>query len=391
MQILDYTQNDSFEDRYFEHLKLDLSQCIFICTLNSPKELHPVLRDRLDLVEVPSIVPHRKLDIIKNYMIPDIIKKNNYDFKVDISDETIMKIIHTYTMEAGVRSIKRIINEVYEYVNLHRIETGSKEKTINIDYDIIHHKILKEQQTIHQDKINDKPKIGHVNGLVWCSTGIGGIIKLQTSTYPTDKKFETRETGNISKVSTESCQHAYSVAFNLLTKKQKQDMLNKWKEQGYCDGIIIKFGDGGGPVDGPSAGIAMAVAIYSQLTGQYVDNKVAMTGEIDLDGPAKIIGGLEQKLLGAREAGVTKVLYPREMEHIYKKVINKIRFVLDDMEIVPIDNIHDAIRHTIISEPKASAEASLLARAEAGGSCQTRKVKPIKINVRRVTRKRTRN
>jgi ATP-dependent Lon protease len=207
--------------------------------------------------------------------------------------------------------------------------------------------LLKEKHKITQEKIHTDNKVGTINGLYASSIGTGGILQIQSLWIPTTTPYEIRATGNLQQVIKESTQVASTLAFNFLDTETKDKYLSAWKDR--SEGIHLHFPDGSTPKDGPSAGGALTVAIYSLLSNRKIKNDIAMTGEINFQGHITAIGGLENKLEGAKKAGVTLVLYPKENDKDIVKIKERNPTLLDDnFKAISIETIEEAIKYAII-------------------------------------------
>jgi ATP-dependent Lon protease len=219
-------------------------------------------------------------------------------------------LIETYTNEAGVRKIKEKIVEIIRDINLNRFHTDEYPIPFTVTESYVK-RLFENRPKVRVKKIHDEPAVGAVNGLYATSSGIGGITQIQAVRFPSDKMLDLQLTGKAGDVMKESVQYAMKVAWSLLTKNE-QDKIIEDSHNKKSFGIHIHCPDGATPKDGPSAGLAFTLAIYSLLTEQKVNNKVCMTGEVDLYGNAGIIGGLESKLNGGKKAGCTLALIPDE-------------------------------------------------------------------------------
>jgi ATP-dependent Lon protease len=207
--------------------------------------------------------------------------------------------------------------------------------------------LLKDKYEIEPEKIHTEDKVGVMNGLWANSYGNGGILEIQSLWIPTTVPYEVRATGNLQQVIKESTQVASTLAFNVLTKKQQTKYLSEWKTR--PQGIHLHFPDGATPKDGPSAGGALAVTIYSLLANKKIRHDVAMTGEINFQGKITAIGGLENKLEGAKRAGVKLALYPKENQKDMDKIYERNPSLVDDtFKVMAIETLEQAIKQTIV-------------------------------------------
>ena len=348
--LTDATQNDEFEDKYFAGIKLDLSKALIVFSFNDPSVIDPILKDRITIIETNPLTLPEKVTIIQKYMLPEILKEVGlHESEIIMSDEIIRYLIETYTNEAGVRKIKEQIQEIVRDVNLNRFHDGEKyEVPFNVTKDYI--KLLFENRPkVRVKKIADEPSVGLVNGLYATTTGIGGLTIIQVMKYPADKTLELSTTGKQGEVMKESVEYAKKIAFSLLTNEEQEKIIKDGHEKkGF--GIHVHTPEAATPKDGPSAGAAMTLAMYSLMSGKKVNNKVAMTGEIDLCKRVTAIGGVDAKLNGAKRAGVIKALIPKENEEDLEKLRRDgLSPEGDDFEVVLIEHIDEVLKHAIVN------------------------------------------
>jgi ATP-dependent Lon protease len=346
--LTDSTQNDSFEDKYFSGVPLDLSKALIVFSYNDITLLDPILRDRITTIDVNSYTIEEKVKIIKDYMLPEILNDVGfYNDELLFSDEIIEFLINTYTNEAGVRKIKEKLVEIVRDINLRKINSDE----FNIPYTITNkyiEELFENKPKMRIKKIKNSPEVGLVNGLYATTTGVGGLTVIQVMKYPSDKMLELSLTGQQGDVMKESCEYAKRIAYNLLSESEKEKILKDTNDK-KCFGIHIHTPEAATKKDGPSAGAAMTLAIYSVLTGKKVNNEVAMTGEIDLCKNVTAIGGVYAKLNGAKKAGVKKALIPKEnLEDL--EILRKEGHSPEDenFEVVTIETIEDVFKHCLV-------------------------------------------
>jgi endopeptidase La len=335
MHLTDTTQNSHFNDKYYQGIDFDLSKAIFIFSFNEEWKINKILKDRMYVIRTDGFELNEKVKIGKKHLIPKIINSVGYeDNNIIFSDEIIEFIIENYTFEGGVRKLKECILEICKELNLRMLSetklNGKRIKLpINLSKEMLTNDIFKKRRIHKIEKIHERPKIGLVNGLWANDMGVGGLIPIEVFSIPTNSKLELELTGQQGDVMRESMRCAKTVAWNLIPNKCKERLNKEWKDFGNT-GIHIHCPDGSTPKDGPSAGAAITTAIISMLLREPVDNKIAMTGEINLKGEVTEIGGLSQKLNGAKKAGVTHVLIP------YQNKLDLDKIVLGDNN--PLDN-----------------------------------------------------
>jgi len=345
--LTDTTQNDEFQDRFFSGVPLDLSKALFIFSYNDPNLIDKVLLDRIHRIKFDNLTIDEKIVIARDYIIPNINKNMGLTDVVSVSDELIKYIILTYTMESGVRKLKEIIFDLYGEINM---ELMKQSETI-IDIPIIMtgelidnylHKYIK----ITEQKIHTLPTVAIVNALYANSLGKGGIIQMAASFFPSSTFLELKLTGLQGDVMKESMNVAKTLAWSLCSQERKDNLLKQF-ETNKSYGLHIHCPEGAVGKDGPSAGVASFLVIFSLLTDKLIDNTVAITGEIDLCGNVMPIGGLEYKIEGGIRAGVTKFLYPKENHNDFIKYKEKYN-TWNDIRFIEISKIQDTFEHVFI-------------------------------------------
>ena len=345
MHLTDVTQNHHFNDRYFQGIDFDLSKAIFIFSFNDESKIDRILKDRMYVIRTEGYDLKDKLVIGEKYMIPNLIKSVGFREKdIQISNQLIEFIIENYTFESGVRRLKECVLEICKEINLRKL-SGSKicDKKIKFPIEITTEMLTKEifskKNVKKSEKIHHKPRVGLVTGLWANELGLGGILPIEAISIPTNNKLELELTGQLGDVMKESMKCAKTVAWNLIPSSVKEKLNEEWKSFG-CTGIHIHCPDTAMPKDGPSAGGAITTAIISILMNEPVDNKIAMTGEINLRGEITEIGGLKEKLNGAKKAGVEHVLIPYKNTPEYDKVIqNDPTLLCDTFKVTKVKNI----------------------------------------------------
>ena len=309
--LTDSTQNDEFEDKFFAGIKFDLSKVLIIFSFNDIDLIDPILKDRITIIETKQLDIKEKIIIIKNYLLPEILTMVGFAKNEVLFDDNIIKyIIETYTLEAGVRKLKEKIIEIIRDINLQLYFDNSIILPINITKKYCD-QLFDLKPKIKIKKIISKPSVGIVNGLYASTSGIGGITFIQAIKFPSDKFLELHVTGALGDVMKESMEYALKLAFSILPDEYKNTILEE-KSNKKLFGIHLHCPEGAVKKDGPSAGAAITLVIYSLLTNIKINNEVALTGEIDLIGNITAIGGLQAKLNGAKNAGVKLALYPSE-------------------------------------------------------------------------------
>ena len=332
LEVLDGEQNSHFVDHYID-MPVDLSEILFIATANDLSEVSRPLLDRMEIIEVSSYTKNEKLHIAKEHLVAKQLKKNGLTKKsVRFTDKALAKIIDGYTMEAGVRELERMIAAVLRKVVRKNYTVGG----VNIEKQIvITDKNLSEylgKVKFIKEKASRKNEVGIVRGLAWTAAG-GDTLEIEVNVL--GGKPELILTGNMGDVMRESAQIALSYVRSVVRKNQIFEE----------NAIHLHIPEGAVPKDGPSAGITMATAIYSAVTGKPVDASTAMTGEVTLRGRVMPIGGLKEKLLAAKTAGLKRVLVPLENKSDVEELEEEI---VQGLEIVYVSDMKEVLKLAIV-------------------------------------------
>ena len=352
IHLTDPAQNNHFRDKYFHGIDIDLSRATMIFSFNDPCRVNPILLDRITTVETKFLMTAQKIHIAQNYLIPEMMKDMGLEKdSISINDDVLRHIIDSYTREGGVRKLKALLYMIIRELNLaNLLETLVEEDTVVFPFEIKFDHIktlLKHKTIIDPDTINSVSKPGVINGLYATSIGVGGVLPIEILKMPATRPYEIKTTGNLEKVIKESTEVASTLAFNCLDKKLQDKYALEWKKKPY--GFHIHCPEGATPKDGPSAGTALTVALYSMLTGMKVRNDIAITGEINLQGKVTAIGGLENKLEGAKKTGVKLVLCPKENQKHLDKIIERNPTLIDNnFKVITIESINEAFNYSLI-------------------------------------------
>lgn len=350
--LIDPTQNEAFHDKYFAGIDIDISKALFIFSYNDPALIDRILLDRIHRIKFENLTLDDKMVIVRKYILPDINKKMGFDETVEMNDTVVEHIINCYTCEPGVRKLKEIIFDLYGEINLELIKSADKtEITIPIVVTIenLENKYLTKYQKISEKKIYKEPRVGIINGLWANALGMGGIIPIQTSFYPSSVFLDLQLTGLQGDVMKESMNVAKTLAWSLTCDSIKKDLL-QYFESTKCQGLHIHCPDGSISKDGPSAGAAITTAIYSLLNKKHIKNDVAITGEINLSGEITAIGGLDVKISNGIRAGVKTFLYPQENHRDFSKWQQKCTTPSPDIKFVAISTITEVFAHVFVNE-----------------------------------------
>ncbi len=331
LEVLDPEQNNTFTDHYLD-MPYDLSKVLFICTANDSSNIPGPLKDRMDIIQLSGYTIDEKRNIADKYLYPKQLKLSGLKkSQLSIEPDIIDYIIDGYTREAGVRQLERTIGRLCAKAVVEILEKGTKKVKITED-NIADYIGIKK---FTREKANLTPMVGIVRGLAWTSVG-GETLEIEVNTMAGSGKFEL--TGNMGNVMKESAKagisyiRSQSANFNIDGDFYKNT------------DIHIHIPEGAVPKDGPSAGITMATAMISALTGAPVKNNVAMTGEITIRGRVLPIGGLKEKTIAARQAGIDTVIIPAlnkpQMEELPDEIKNSLKFVL-------VETMEDVLKNAI--------------------------------------------
>ena len=327
LEVLDPEQNQTFQDNFVE-IEYDLSKVLFIATANELSTIQPALRDRMEIIEINGYTIEEKLQIAKKHLIPKLLKNLGITNKqIKFSKLLIEKLITSYTNESGVRGLEKLLAKLMR----HRAKQLAFEETFNIQINIDElNKILGPAYELNKYKNNDVP--GVVTGLAWTKTG-GDILFIESSL--TKGKGKLTLTGNLGDVMKESA----IIALEFL--KSHNDILNISQDDMDKYNIHIHVPEGATPKDGPSAGVSMLTALASAFTNKKVKKYLAMTGEITLRGDVLAVGGIKEKILAAKRAGIKEILLPKAN----KKHIDEIKAkYLEGLEFYFVDKMEDVIK-----------------------------------------------
>ena len=334
LEVLDSEQNYKFRDHYLE-VPLDLSEVLFIATANSLQTIPRPLLDRMEVIEVTSYTENEKLHIATEHLIPKQLEKNGLKKEqLKISKNAVWKIASNYTKEAGVRQLEREIGNICRKAAKEILTTGKESVTIT-EKNLF--KYLGKEKFTYQ-MANAADEIGIVRGLAWTSVG-GDTLQIEVNVMP--GKGEIMLTGQLGDVMKESARTGISYIRSVSRDYQiADDFFEKYD-------IHVHIPEGAVPKDGPSAGITMATAMLSAITEQKVRADIAMTGEVTLRGRVLPIGGLKEKLLAAKNAGIKTVLVPKknlaDVEELSQEITK-------GLEILPVEHMEEVLKAAFVSE-----------------------------------------
>jgi ATP-dependent Lon protease len=334
--LLDPTQNDCFQDKYFSGIDIDLSKVLFILSYNDVESIDKVLLDRVHRIKFESLSIEDKVVICNNHLLPEIYKKVGLEDTIEFSDETIKFIIEEYTLEPGVRKLKEKLFEIVGEINLNLLKELNTNTNIVlpivINKDDIINKYFKDRPKAKIYKIHNDNKVGLINALWANSYGSGGVLPLQCSFIPSNKFLDLVLTGSMGEVMKESISVSLTNAWNLTSVERQKRLIEKYndpKNNSVC-GIHIHCPDISTKKDGPSATTAFTVLIYSLFNDIKIKNHFGITGETHFGYQLTEIGGLREKIIHSIKAGITEFIFPKENDKDFDKIMEKYK----DTEII---------------------------------------------------------
>jgi ATP-dependent Lon protease len=351
--LVDPTQNDSFQDKYFNGIDIDVSNILFVFSYNDANLIDKILLDRIHRIKFDNLSLADKIVITKQFILPDIYKKMGLLDIIIIGDEEIEYIIEEYTAESGVRKLKELMFDIVGEINLEFLKNNSLDHSTDhstdhskynfpktITKEDIRDKYLKECDAVNIARIHGADAVGIISGLWANSLGKGGVLPIEANYFPASTFLDLKLTGMQGDVMKESMSVAKTLAWSLLPEPSKK-ILQEDKQIG----LHIHVPEGATPKDGPSAGTAITVVMYSLFMQKKIKHDVAITGEICLSGRVTAIGGLELKILGGIKAGVKTFLFPKDNEKDFIKIKNKYgeKSLFKDIKFVPVQHINEVL------------------------------------------------
>ena len=327
LEVLDANQNDKFKDHYLE-MPYDLSHVMFVTTANSVDTIDPPLLDRMEVIELTGYTFNEKLEIAKKYLVPKQCEANGVPAaKVSFTDEALVRIAQRYTRESGVRNLEREIGSVIRKI-AGAVAEGKKKRVYKITADSLPDYLGKEK--FSESESSSADAVGEVTGLAWTSAG-GTTLDVEVAVLP-GGKGEVKLTGNLGDVMKESAMTAMS-----LVRSRAESLGIDPAVFGDCD-VHIHVPEGATPKDGPSAGITLATAIASALSGRPAAGDAAMTGEVTLRGKVLAIGGLKEKSLAALRSGKKRLIIPRENEKDMDEIPAEVK---EHVTVLPVSTVDE--------------------------------------------------
>ena len=355
LEVLDPEQNGSFMDHYLE-VEYDLSNVMFVTTSNT-LNIPPALLDRMEIIRIAGYTEDEKAEIARRHLVPKSMEHHGLDKKeFEVTDGALREMIQRFTREAGVRSLEREMNTLARKAVKELMVT--KKKKIKVTEEVVHQYLGVPK--FRHGEVEREDQVGIVTGLAWTEVG-GELLTIEALMMPGKGKMTV--TGNLRDVMKESISAASSYVRSRAPSIGVKPPIFDRKD------IHVHVPEGATPKDGPSAGIAMATAMVSVLTGIPVRRDVAMTGELTLRGRVFPIGGLKEKLLAALRGGIKKVLIPEENVKDLADIPDNVK---SGMEIVPVSHVDQVLKHALVRQPVAiewdevAEEAAAAARAKGG-------------------------
>jgi len=343
--LVDPSQNDTFQDKYFSGIDIDVSNILFVFSYNDAQLIDKILLDRIHRIKFDNLSLAEKVVIAQQFILPEIYKKMGLTDVLVLEAVEIEFIIEEYTAESGVRKLKELLFDIVGEINLELL-AGANEADpltlpLHITKEAIVTKYLKDRDEVRLAKVHPVNIVGCINGLWANALGKGGVLPIEANYYPASTFLDLRLTGMQGDVMKESMSVAKTLAWSLLTADQQKALDSK-------QGIHIHVPEGATPKDGPSAGTAITVVMYSLFTGQPIKHDLAITGEICLSGRVTAIGGLDLKILGGIKAGVKTFLFPKENQKDFEKLAKKYgeKPFFQAITFLPVEDIKEVLENT---------------------------------------------
>lgn len=356
IHLTDPNMNESFQDRFFQGVDFPLNKVIFVFSYNDSSKVDPILLDRIKEIKVSPYTLSDKLNICQNYIIPEIQENINNDNKIKINNNLLEYIIDSYTNEAGVRSVKRKLEDIYLKLNVDKIYKRNLYKTNKKQINLTKKNIIDilSEPCDNHCKILPEPNVGIINGLYATTTGDGGIIPIQIyqNIQHTCNNYEIKLTGKQGDVMKESVLCSLTAAIDYIKKntgKYNIDNFDEYMNQNFKHGFHVHTPSTSTPKDGPSAGCAFTCCFISRILNRKLKNDIGMTGEVELTGQVTKIGGLEFKLQGAKKAGIKTVYVSSENEQDVINIKKKFKnLITKDFNVITFSNINEIIDEILL-------------------------------------------
>ena len=345
--LLDPTQNDCFQDKYFTGIDLDLSKALFILSYNDVDAIDKILLDRVHRIKFSSLTLEDKLVISKTHILPEVYKKMGLEDVILFKDEVLKFVIEEYTLESGVRKLKEILFEIVGEINLDVLKNNDNnyEFPITMTIDDIKTKYFKDKREVKVYKIHNENKVGVINALWANQLSQGGVLPLQANFIPSNKFLDLILTGSMGDVMKESISVSLTNAWNLTSFERKQYLIEKYNnvKNNIIYGIHIHCPDISTKKDGPSATTAFTVLIYSLLNDIKIKSYFGITGETHFGLLLTEIGGLQEKIIHSIKSGIKEFIFPKENQKDFDKIMDKYKDnkIIDGIKFHSIENIDE--------------------------------------------------
>ena len=347
--LLDSTQNDCFQDKYFTGIDLDLSKALFILSYNDVEAIDKILLDRIHRIKFNNLSLEDKLTISNTHILPEIYKKTGLDETIYFNDDVLKFIIDEYTCEPGVRKLKEILFDIVGDINLDILKNNDKvyNLPIEISKEDIKNKYLMDKKVVKVYKIHNESKVGVINALWANQMSQGGVLPIQASFIPSNKFLDLILTGSMGEVMKESISVSLTNAWNLTSQDRQKYIIEKFndvKNNNVC-GIHIHCPDISTKKDGPSATTAFTILIYSLLNNVKIKNYFGITGETHFGLFLTEIGGLQEKLINSIKSGIKEFIFPKENENDFNKIMEKYKDnkIIDGIKFHSVERVEDVL------------------------------------------------
>ena len=347
--LLDSTQNDCFQDKYFTGIDLDLSKALFILSYNDVEAIDKILLDRIHRIKFNNLSLEDKLTISNTHILPEIYKKTGLEETIYFNDDVLKFIIDEYTCEPGVRKLKEILFDIVGEINLDILKNNDKvyNLPIEISKEDIKNKYLMDKKVVKVYKIHNESKVGVINALWANQMSQGGVLPLQASFLPSNKFLDLTLTGSMGDIMKESISVSLTNAWNLTSQDRQKYIIEKFndvKNNNVC-GIHIHCPDISTKKDGPSATTAFTILIYSLLNNVKIKNYFGITGETHFGLFLTEIGGLQEKLIYSIKSGIKEFIFPKENENDFNKIMEKYKDnkIIDGIKFHSVERVEDVL------------------------------------------------
>jgi len=347
--LIDPSQNKGFQDKYFSGIELDLSKALFIFSYNNAEIIDKILLDRIHRIKFKHLTIEEKITITNDYLLPELYTKMGINNYIKLTDDVISFIINEYTYEAGVRNLKQHLFDIIGEINLNLLlDNFDKPLPYLISTDDVKNVYLKEKNPIRPTLIHNSNSVGIINGLWANSSGKGGIIQIETNFFASNTLFELKLTGSQGDVMKESMNVAKTLAWNSIDNDTKKTLMKR--KETSNQGIHIHCPEGSVPKDGPSAGTAITVALFSLFTNKKIKHDFAITGEISLQGNVTEIGGLDLKIIGGIQGGVKSFIYPEKNKKDFKEFMEKYKNkdIIKNIKFYPVNTFDEVLKLILV-------------------------------------------